>query len=62
MIGEHGAGAENVGVTMLLTVGAMKLRTLVVWMSWGSLSTGETTVMGIVWAEVFHRLAYIALT
>ena len=49
----HGLGAEDLEVTTLLTVEAMKFRAFVVGMAGGSLSTGGTTIMGTVGAEVF---------
>ena len=39
-------GAEYVGVTMLLTVGAMNFETLVVGVSRSNLSAGGTTIVG----------------
>ena len=53
----HDLGAEDLGVTMLLTVGAMKFRTFVVGMAWSSLSTGGTMMMGTVRVEMFSGLA-----
>ena len=52
----HGLGIENLGVTMLLTVGAMKFRAFVVGMARGSSSTEGTTMMETVWVEVFSGL------
>ena len=62
VVGGHGVGIEDIGVTMLLIVKAMKFRALIIWVSQGSSSTGGTMIMGIVWAEVFHGLASIAPT
>ena len=49
----HSLGTEDLGVTTLLTVGAMKFRAFVVRMARGSSSTGGTTMMGTVRVEVF---------
>ena len=49
----HGLGTEDLGVTTLLTVEAMKFRAFVVRMAGGSSSAGGTTIMGTVGAEVF---------
>ena len=53
----HGLGAENSGVTMLLTVGAMKFGAFVVRVARGSSSAGGTTMMGTVGVEMFGGLA-----
>ena len=60
MVGGHGIETEDMGVTTLLTVEAMKFRTLVVWMSKSSLSTGEATIMETIGAEVFGGSTYVA--
>ena len=49
----HHLGAEDLGVTMLLTVGAMKFRTFVVRVTRGSLSAGGTMMMETVRVEMF---------
>ena len=49
----YGLETENSGVTMLLTVGAMKFRALVVGMARGGSSAGGTMVMGRVGVKVF---------
>ena len=58
----HRLGAEDSGVTMLLTVGATKFGTFVVGMSRSSSSIGGTTMMGTVKTEMFGRLACEALS
>ena len=60
MVQEHGLGAEDAGVTTLLTMGATKFRALVVWMARSGLFTGGTTVMGTVGAEMFHGSTCVA--
>ena len=52
----YGLGAEDSGVTTLLTVGATKFGAFVVGMARGSLSTKGTTIMETVGAEVFSGL------
>ena len=59
---EHGVEIEDIGVTTLLTVEAMKFRTFVIWVSWGGSSIGGTMVMGTVWVEVVCGSAHVALT
>ena len=54
----HGLETENSGVTMLLTVGAMKSRAFVVGIVRGSLSAGGTTMMETVGAKVFGGSTY----
>ena len=49
-------------MTTLLTVEATKFRTLVIWMSQGSLSTEGVTIMGTIGVEVFGKLACVAPT
>ena len=49
----HGLGAEDLGVTMLLTVEATKFRAFVVRVARGSSSAEGTTIMGTVGVEVF---------
>ena len=51
----HSLGAEDLGVTMLLTVEATKFRAFVVRVARGSLSVEGTTMMGTVGVEVFSR-------
>ena len=53
----HGLGAEDLGVTTLLTIKAMKFGTFVVGMAWSSSSTGGTMMMGTVGVEMFGGLA-----
>ena len=48
------------GMTMLLTVGAMKFGALVLGVTQDILSTGGTTVMGTVWTKVVCGLAHVA--
>ena len=62
MVREHGTGTEDTGVTTLLTVEAMKFKTLVIWMSQGSSSTGGVTIMETIGVEVFGGLTCIAPT
>ena len=62
MVGRHGIGTEDMRVTTLLTVEAMKFGTLVVWVSRGGSSTGGTMIMGTVWMEVFHGSTCVALS
>ena len=57
----HEVGIEDMEVTMLLTVGALKFRTFVVWVSQGGSTIGGTTIMGTVWVEVVYGLAHVAL-
>ena len=56
----HDLGAEDLGVTMLLTVGAMKFRTLVVGVAWCMLSAGGATIMETIGVEVVSGPAYVA--
>ena len=56
----YGLGAEDSGVTMLLTVGATKFGAFVVWMARGGSSIGGTRMVGIVRAKVFGGSAYEA--
>ena len=58
----YGLGTEDLGVTMLLTVEAMKFRAFVVWMARGGSFTGGTTMMGTVGAEVFNGSVCEALS
>ena len=53
----HGLGAEDLEVTTLLTVGAMKFGTFVVWVAESGSSAGGTTMMETVGAEMFCGLA-----
>ena len=62
VVWEHGLGAEDSGVTTLLTVEAMKFRTFVVGMAWSSLSTGGTMMIGTVRVEMFGGLTCEALS
>ena len=57
-----GLRAEDLEVTTLFTVGAMKFRTFVVWVARGGSSTGGTMIMGTVKAEMFCGLACEALS
>ena len=54
----HSLGTEDLGVTTLLTVGAMKSRAFVVGIVRGSLSAGGTTMMETVGAKVFGGSTY----
>ena len=58
----HGLGPEDLGVTTLLTVGAMKFKTFVVGMAWSGSSIGGTTMMGTVRVEVFSGSTCEALS
>ena len=62
VIWRYSLRAEDVGVTMLLTVGATKFRAFVVWMTRSGSSTGGATMVGTVGAEVFCGLACEALS
>ena len=57
----HEVGIEDMEVTMLLTVGALKFRTFVVWVSQGGSTIGGTMIMGTVWVEVVCESAHVAL-
>ena len=52
----HDLRVEDLGVTTLLIVEAMKFKAFVVGMARGSLSTKGTTIMETVGAEVFSGL------
>ena len=60
LVGRDGPGAEDVWVTMLLTVGAMKFGTLVVGVAQCVLSAGGTIIMGTVGMEVVSGPACVA--
>ena len=53
MVWEYGPGAEDAEVTTLLTVGATKFGTFVVWMARSSSSTRGAMIMGTVGVEMF---------
>ena len=62
IVWRHDLGAEDSGMTTLLTVGAIKFRTFVVWVARGGSSTRGTTMMGTVGVEMFGGLACEALS